>query len=358
MRAEGAPALAAKARVMHSPPEARNANRTRNCRIRMTGAPATSRAGTPAGPADPRSADLRAFHSRPPPRAQAPLLPDDGLAARGGRPRTGHLSAGLARRGRNSTDAARSAVGSTRSPPTAASTPSRPGRGRIAFFSNPDGRPPTGRPQAGPQPTSPGWSLIRTRSLQASSTASPVRKRGTRRAKPCNSPSSPRSSFCRPGSGPPCCSPTCWGGLPSRRRVCWAPRPLRSTAHCSGPAQPLRRDILRAVPCVDRSPTPKRACCSNVTCRPGRPPISTASSNCCGRTPPTACRHGGNGIRDARRSAASSTPSGPNLRASARWPSAPTPSPRSRSTRAPFRTPRGEPIPCILSSLPAAQSPL
>ena len=123
------------------------------------------RAIGPARPADPRSAGLRAFHGGPPPGAQAPLLPDDGLAARGGRPRPGHLSAGLAREVGIRRTTARFAVGSTRSPPTAASTPSRPGRGRIAFFSSPDGRPPTGRPQAGLQPRSPGWSLTRTRSL-------------------------------------------------------------------------------------------------------------------------------------------------------------------------------------------------
>ena len=117
------------------------------------------------------------------------------------------------------------------------------GRGRIAFCSSPDGRPPTGRPQAGLQPRSPGWSLTRTRSFQASLTASPVRKRGMRPARPCNSPSSLRSRICRPSSGPPCCFPTSWGGRPSRRRDCWAGRPLRSTAHCSGLAQRSRRDI-------------------------------------------------------------------------------------------------------------------
>ncbi|WP_246691265.1 sigma-70 family RNA polymerase sigma factor [Mesorhizobium sp. WSM4306] len=66
------------------------------------------------------------------------------------------------------------------------------------------------------------------------------------------------------------------GGRVSRRLNCWAGRPLRSTAPCSGRARRLARDILRGVRCSDRSPTGKRPSCWSVTCRPGRPPVSTA----------------------------------------------------------------------------------
>ena len=184
------------------------------------------------------------------------------------------------------------------------------------------------------------------RSFRISLIASRVRKRATRPARPSSSPSSPRSRICRPGSAPPSCFPMSWGGRRSRRRDCWADRPRRSTAPCSGPAQPSPRDTRRDVLRVDQSPTPKKACCSNVTCRLGRPPISTAWSSSCARTPPIACRPGWSGMKDARRSGVSSRRSGTILRASARWPSAPTPSRRSGSMHAAGRTLCGEPIPC------------
>ena len=241
------------------------------------------------------------FDDGPPPGAQAPLLPDDGLAARGGRSGPGHLSAGLARQVgiRRTRHGSRLALHDRHQ-----QLPQRP-QGQVEGASrSPAARMAalrTGRPQAGLQPRSPGWSLTRTRSFQASLTASPVRKRVMRPAKPCNSPSSPRSSFCRPGSGPPCCLSDVlgWSSVETARLLGGSTASINSALQRA--RAPWRRDILRDVRCVDRSPTPKRACCSNGTCRPGRPPISTASSNSCGRTPPIACRHGGNGIRDERR---------------------------------------------------------
>lgn len=115
-----------------------------------------------------------------------------------------------------------------------------------------------------------------TPSFQTLPAASQVRKPVTRAARPSSSPSSPPSRICRPGSAPRCCLPTSSDGRLSRRRVCWEDRRLRSTARCSAPAQRWRRAILRDGRPADHGPAPKKACCSNATCRPGRPPISTA----------------------------------------------------------------------------------
>ena len=255
---------------------------------------------------EPASRSVRAARRTVSPRAQTALLPHAGFRARGRGPRAGDLFARMAqlRRVRGSgsfrawlyriaTNACLNALASR----------------KLARRVLPDQQAPPQRRlrcrRAPRRPMWPGSSPTRTRTWKGSPTKRPVRRRAIRRARPCNSPSSPPSRSCRRASAPRFCMCDVLGWAAAETATLLG----GSTASINSALQRARETLAKRYPRRpaggDAAARPRRSKnCSTAICTPGKGMISTASWRCSKKTRPSPCRRGGNGMRGAR-------PSGP-----------------------------------------------